>query len=831
MSKKPRGKVVAKHAPKPAPDPIAIATQARRAHLRRELGGIALLLASVFIAGSLLAGGAANNASCTAAGSIFGPIGACLRSSILLTLGVLSAIIVPFIPAVHGLRLLGRIEENEDRRWLFFTIGVAAIVPIAAALARGASIYNPHVDLYAGLVGSFVAFYLAKAIGLGGAWVIVALALSTLMAGTLAWNPIRMLIGGTANRAVEVPVTLSQTPSEVVGALAHSDQLSKAERLEPSAYEMPVIDLSLMEVPKPIESEEVVQAELAIEDEKEERRGLFSKKKKKATKAEKVAAHADAVVAQINAGGDPLDAVADELPSIDLLTPSPARNVDQSRAHLDAMGQKLMDALRTFKVDGTLIGRTTGPTVTQYEIEPSPGVKVRQFANLSNDLALAMRAASIRIVAPIPGKGAVGVEVPNPTAEMVAFREMIESKDYQQTPRALPIALGRDLEGRPVIGDLAKMPHLLIAGATGSGKSVCVNTLITSLIYRHTPKTLRFLMVDPKMVELSVYNVLPHQRHKVVTDNRDAAALLKWAVIEMQDRYKLLSANGARNIQDFNQKVRDGQQLVRPKDPNVGFEEREYKAGVLPYIVVVIDELADLMMTCAAEVETPLAMLAQKARAIGVHLILATQRPSVNVITGLIKANFPSRIAFRVASQIDSRTILDGNGAESLLGNGDMLFIPPGKSEPARIQGAFLSNDDTERLMKWYEERREARKAAMEAQGLMAIEETTSEEDILAKVRAQEALEAGAGQGGNEEDDTDRDKLFREAAEVCVQNQGGSTSLLQRRLKVGYGRAARIIDQLHLAGILGPPDGSKPRDVLVGLEDVARITGDRTVAA
>ena len=381
-----------------------------------------------------------------------------------------------------------------------------------------------------------------------------------------------------------------------------------------------------------------------------------------------------------------------------------------------------------------------------------------------------------------------------------------------------------------VIGDLAKMPHLLIAGATGSGKSVCVNTLVTSLIYRHTPKTLRFLMVDPKMVELSVYNVLPHQRHKVVTDNRDAAALLKWAVIEMQDRYQLLAANGARNIQDFNQKVRDGLPMVKPKDPHVGFEDRTYKAGILPYIVVVIDELADLIMTCAAEVETPLAMLAQKARAIGVHLILATQRPSVNVITGLIKANFPSRIAFRVASQIDSRTILDTNGAESLLGNGDMLFIPPGKSEPSRIQGAFLSNDDTERLMKWYETRREMRKAAMEAQGLMHIEETANEQDILEKVRAQEAAEAGAGHGGDDEEG-DRDKLFREAAEVCVQNQGGSTSLLQRRLKVGYGRAARIIDQLHLAGILGPPDGSKPRDVLMGLEDVQRIAGDRSVAA
>jgi DNA segregation ATPase FtsK/SpoIIIE, S-DNA-T family len=377
-----------------------------------------------------------------------------------------------------------------------------------------------------------------------------------------------------------------------------------------------------------------------------------------------------------------------------------------------------------------------------------------------------------------------------------------------------------------VIANLAKMPHLLIAGATGSGKSVCINTLITSLVYRHTPTTLRFLMVDPKMVELSVYNVLPHLRHKVVTDNRDAAAVLKWAVLEMQDRYELLAANGARNIQDFNRKVQEGAKLRNAKRNDVAFEDLEYKGGIVPYIVVVIDELADLMMTVQAEVETPLAMLAQKARAIGIHLILATQRPSVNVITGLIKANFPSRIAFRVASQIDSRTILDGMGAEALLGNGDMLFIPPGKSEPSRLQGAYISSEDTERLMGWYELRREQRKAAYEAQGLFVEEPSAAEPDIIESIRRKEAEEA-SGSDGESLDDADRDKLFREAAEVVIQHQQGSTSLLQRRLKVGYGRAARIIDQLHAAGILGPPDGSNPRDVLAGLDDLERIAGPR----
>ena len=307
--------------------------------------------------------------------------------------------------------------------------------------------------------------------------------------------------------------------------------------------------------------------------------------------------------------------------------------------------------------------------------------------------------------------------MPNPNPEIVGFRELIESSDFQNARAALPIVLGKDLEGKPVIADLAKMPHLLIAGATGSGKSVCVNTIITSLVYRHTPKTLRFLMVDPKMVELSVYNTLPHLRHKVITDNRDAAAVLKWAVMEMQERYELLAANGCRNLQDFNRRVQDAVPLKTPRRKDVAFEDTVYRGGILPYIVVVIDEMADLMMTVQGEVETPIAMLAQKARAIGIHLILATQRPSVNVITGLIKANFPSRIAFRVAGQVDSRTIIDGAGAEMLLGNGDMLFIPPGKSEASRLQGAYLSSEETEKLMGWYEAQRDRRRAALAEAG------------------------------------------------------------------------------------------------------------------
>src|SRR5206468_2097990 len=298
----------------------------------------------------------------------------------------------------------------------------------------------------------------------------------------------------------------------------------------------------------------------------------IERKKERKSKAAQAAENVERINAAIEAF-EPNDSFTDEdLPSPELLTPPPPRNVDIGRRELDAMGAKLMDALRTFRVEGELVGRTTGPVVTQYEVEPAPGVKVRQIANLSNDLALAMRAASIRIVAPIPGRGAVGVEVPNPTSEIVSFRELIETRDYQSARAALPIALGKDLEGKPVITDLAKMPHLLIAGATGSGKSVCVNTIITSLIYRHTPRTLRFLMVDPKMVELSVYNTLPHLRHKVITDNRDAAAVLKWAAMEMNERYELLPANRCRNVQDVNKRVHDGAPLKLPTRDNVAFQ-------------------------------------------------------------------------------------------------------------------------------------------------------------------------------------------------------------------------------------------------------------------
>jgi len=507
------------------------------------------------------------------------------------------------------------------------------------------------------------------------------------------------------------------------------------------------------------------------------------------------------------------------IPPIDLLNEAAKDEVDVGVAQIDEMGERLVQTLETFRVPAQIMDRTIGPVVTRFELKPGPGIKVGRIAALADDLALAMRAQSLRIVAPIPGKAAVGIEVPNPRPRMVLLRELIESERFQQPGRTLPVAIGRNLEGGEVVDDLAKMPHLLIAGATGSGKSVCINSLITSLVYAHPPEKLKFLMIDPKMVELSMYAALPHLGLPVVTNHHKAASVLKWAVSEMDRRYKLLHANHARNVADFNKKVEGKKPLKGPRETlatQVGVQrelpfDAEYTEGILPYVVLVVDELADLMLTVQHEIETPLASLAQKARAIGIHLILATQRPSVNVITGLIKANFSCRIAFRVSAKVDSRTILDQNGGEALLGNGDMLFLPPGKSELQRVQGAYIATDETERLMEWYRTH--------------ALRETV--EKTQAQIETQvEALEAAAsreagGEGGGEPGE--RDTLFRQAAEICIQNQLGSTSLLQRRMSIGYGRAARIIDQLELAGILGPANGSKPRDVLVGLEELDEI--------
>jgi len=750
---------------------------ARDLRRRRELLAIVTLLAGLFLGLALVPGL-----------GLTGPAGRIVGGLLRDGLG-LGAVAFPVIALLAGLSELGWLRLPPIGRLGILALGLSALVPYAIAVGSGhgpRSSYPPELALWSftekliGLVPAVILAGVSSVVGTAGAVIVGLLGLSGLTIVTFDWHPFRRREPGDGSRE-----TLARGSA-------------RDDRTPPDARERPSLASRL---PSP-----------GAEDDADPPPPL---RKPVAKRKGKVA---------------PEEAL-DVLPPMDLMEAPSRENIDAGEAELERLGHVLIATLRTFRVEGTIVGRTTGPVVTQYEIAPAPGVKVGRIAALADDLALAMRAQSIRIVAPIPGKAAVGVEVPNPTARIVRLRELLETSEWDRARASLPIALGRDLEGAPVIADLARMPHLLIAGATGSGKSVCINTIITSLIYRYTPRELRMLMIDPKMVELSGYNALPHLRHAVVTNNKQAAQALKWAVHEMERRYALFNANGARNLGDFNRKAADGRELVHPSSgvrvKEDGTKEpvppEPFTEGTLPFIVVLVDELADLMMTVQGEVEKPLAMLAQKARATGIHLILATQRPSVNVITGLIKANFSSRIAFRVASKVDSRTILDQNGAEALLGNGDMLFLPPGKSEPVRLQGAFIGTEESEAITDWYADQKRQRDEALEARGLVPPD--ASEADILEQIALLEAEEAGPSDGGGAEGAGDRDVLFIEAAEVCLQHQQGSTSLLQRKLRIGYGRAARIIDQLHEAGILGPPDGSKPRDVLIGpgqLEEYSR---------
>jgi S-DNA-T family DNA segregation ATPase FtsK/SpoIIIE len=485
----------------------------------------------------------------------------------------------------------------------------------------------------------------------------------------------------------------------------------------------------------------------------------------------------------------PGPAPAEALPPLSLLELPQQPEDLVTAADLTTQANLLVAKLADFGIEGRVTEIHPGPVVTMFEFEPAAGIKVGSIVALEDDLALAMRASRIRVIAPLPGRGTVGVEIPNPRRRTVYLREVLSSQAYEKSEAALRIPLGVDVNGQPFISDLTRMPHVLVAGATGAGKSVCLNSVITGLLFQHDPRTLQIVLVDPKMVELSMYNGIPHLVMPVVTEAKKAARALRWAVGEMEKRYKLLAQVGARNINTYNDRVASG------KLPPAEGEEKPPER--LSYVVVVVDEFADLMVQVPGEVEEPIARLAQMARAVGIHLVLATQRPSVDVITGVIKANFPSRIAFRVASKVDSRTVLDMNGAENLLGMGDMLFLPSGKADPYRVHGAFVTEEEATRVVDFW--RAKAAAAAAPASPPLATDVNLVEEEE----------EAGEG------DDFMDDELIPEAARLVVMHHQGSTSLLQRRLKVGYSRAGRLMDQLEQLGVVGPFNGSKARDVLV----------------
>jgi S-DNA-T family DNA segregation ATPase FtsK/SpoIIIE len=471
-----------------------------------------------------------------------------------------------------------------------------------------------------------------------------------------------------------------------------------------------------------------------------------------------------------------------KLPPLELLEDPPEQSgAEIQRESLEMNARRLERKLADFGVEGEVMEILPGPVITMYEYKPAPGIKISKVAGLSDDLALALRAPSVRIVAPIPGKPAIGIEIANNRREPVHLKEILSSQTYKQATNRLTIALGKDITGQPVITDLTRMPHLLVAGATGTGKSVSLNGMINSLLFKVSPAMVRFLMIDPKRIELSVYKDIPHMLHPVVTEPKEATRALRWAVAEMERRYMLLSDRGVRNIDAFNRKALKGEKGPKPADGSD--PDRP-----LPYIILVIDELADLMMTSSRDVEEAITRLAQMARAAGIHLIIATQRPSVDVLTGIIKANFPARISFQVSSKVDSRTILDTIGAEHLLGEGDMLFLPPGVSRITRIHGAYISEEEVKRVTD------HLRKQMKPDYDATIMEEVSRDEEL-------------------EEDDVELDEKYEKAVDLVIQTGQASISMLQRKLRVGYNRAARMIEAMEKAGIVGPSDGVRARDV------------------
>lgn len=470
------------------------------------------------------------------------------------------------------------------------------------------------------------------------------------------------------------------------------------------------------------------------------------------------------------------------LPGLSLLDSPPPIEARKIREDFETNARILEETLRDFDIESKVVEINKGPVITRYELEPAPGVKIHRITSLSDNIALAMKAQSVRIVAPVPGKGTVGVEVPNSASAFVYLREVLDSKEYREFKSKLKMAIGKDIAGMPVIADLATMPHLLIAGATGSGKTVCVNTIVMSLLFNSTPDEVKFIMIDPKRVELAVFNDLPHLLAPVVTDTKKAASTLEWVVNEMESRYELFAKSGVRNIDLYNEKS--------------GKEQNRR----LPYIVIIIDELADLMMVAQVDVEGAITRLAQLSRAVGIHIIIATQRPSVDVITGVIKANFPARISFKVASKVDSRTVLDMNGADKLLGKGDMLFIEPGASRPIRAQCSLISDREIERITNFIKSQREPDYI----------------EDIL-EVQKKTAFKK-----------FEKDGLYEEAVKLVLASRQASVSMLQRRLGLGYTRAARLIDMMEDEGVIGSYQGSKPRDILISLEAYKAKNAERT---
>lgn len=687
-----------------------------------------------------------------------GAVGEVVRRS-LSTLAGEARFLIPVTVGVLGVILArgGRREEEFRLR----VYGGAGLVLVAVVLLdlwllpRETTFREAMANGLAGdgggVLGAFLGFILRRAFGIAGTYVILgSAALACLaLATTLSPGELTKGVGRRLSRFI-------RRLRQFVSGFIFTEVKEEEEKTPPS----PVIIDEIEPVPVKTEEPQSAQAPPSAQS------------------PESLAPEPQAVPegkASFRASQISLEEVITyQPPPITLLSRVPKPRSTGGTRDITGNIKILEETLTSFGVKAKVIQVSRGPTVTRYEVQPAPGVKVSRIMSLADDIALAMAAPHVRIEAPIPGKAALGIEVPNKEIHLVHLRELLESKEFIQSPSPLTVALGRGIAGQAVVTDLAQTPHLLIAGATGAGKSVCLNTLIVSILFKSGPDTVKFVLIDPKVVELTTFNQIPHLACPVVTDAKKAAATLRWLVKEMERRYEALAAAGVRDITRYNSVLKLGDE----------------KGGRLPYIIVVIDELADLMMVAPVDVEDAICRLAQMARAAGIHLVVATQRPSVDVITGLIKANIPSRISFAVSSQVDSRTILDIAGAEKLVGRGDMLFFPVGSTKPVRLQGAYLSDREVEAVVEYLKKE---------------VSAPPAQEEITVEVPEQEELH-------------EDDELFPQAVEVLLRAGHASISLLQRRLKIGYARAARLIDIMERRGIVGPFEGSKPRALLMTLE-------------
>ncbi len=686
-------------------------------------------------------------------------------AAVLFSLIGFSAFIIPALTLTWS---LGKFLNKVPQKFYFKLLGTSFLFIASSALLSLAS--SPQSDAvkvhWGGLLGLFFSNFFVRYLGPVGAWVIVIVlgALSILLATELLIFPIVMSLTSAVSELMSL--LFKKKPGQ-----AKEKRFEKVEAQSPLRRSFEQIKAEIAKGKETKEKASANEAKIAAqikEQTREEPRTTIIDIKKIIKKEEQKPAQVKVVKRVI---GDY------KLPDLSLLDSPPPLEERKISDDLDASAKILEDTLADFGIEVKITAVERGPVITRYELEPAPGVKVMKITSLSDDIALAMKAQSVRIVAPIPGKARVGVEVPNSSSSLVYLKEILQSPEFQNSKSKLTLALGKDIAGTPVIADLGEMPHMLIAGTTGSGKTVCVNSIISSMLFNASPDEVKFLMVDPKMVELSMFNGLPHLLCPVVTDHKKVSGALNWVVSEMDSRYRLFARLAVRNIEFFHEKLSKGE-----------FKDQEEVPEVLPYIVVIIDELADLMLVAPQEVENAITRLSQLSRAVGIHIILATQRPSVDVVTGVIKANFPARISFKVASKVDSRTVLDANGADKLLGKGDMLFMRPGDAKPTRAQACLVKDREIERVISFIKEQRTAE----------YDEEIQKEQEKKSHGRTYE-----------------KDEMYEEAVSMVLETKQASVSMLQRRLGLGYTRAARLVDTMEAEGIVGPYNGSKPRDILI----------------